>query len=225
MKKEKLTTALNGIDEKYVEKASSFRKKKLALPVTKWGALAASLAIVIAGTALILTGGAFLEIAVTTLVINLRYTLMSLSLSQKLDPAMPVWKRALIAFGNTDEIFAVAMQQKGPVTAIYFLGLMTLPYFGWAGGTLLGATAFGALPASAASALNIAIYGMFIAIVVPPMKTERPVVFTVCVAIVISCLFRMPALSQVSSGWVIIICAVVASSLAAWRYPVQEEDA
>ena len=71
-----------------------------------------------AGTALILTGGAFLEIAVTTLVINLRYTLMSLSLSQKLDPAMPVWKRALIAFGNTDEIFAVAMQQKGPVTAI-----------------------------------------------------------------------------------------------------------
>ncbi|MBR2636373.1 MAG: AzlC family ABC transporter permease [Oscillospiraceae bacterium] len=178
-----------------------------------------------AGTALILTGGAFLEIAVTTLVINLRYTLMSLSLSQKLDPAMPVWKRALIAFGNTDEIFAVAMQQKGPVTAIYFLGLMTLPYFGWAGGTLLGASAFGALPASAASALNIAIYGMFIAIVVPPMKTERPVVFTVCVAIVISCLFRMPGLSQVSSGWVIIICAVVASSLAAWRYPVKEEDA
>ena len=90
---------------------------------------------------------------------------------------------------------------------------------------ILGATAFGALPASAASALNIAIYGMFIAIVVPPMKTERPVVFTVCVAIVISCLFRMPALSQVSSGWVIIICAVVASSLAAWRYPVKEEDA
>ena len=178
-----------------------------------------------AGTAIILTGGAFLEIAMTTLIINLRYTLMSLSLSQKLDPAMPVWKRALIAFGNTDEIFAVAMQQQGPVTAIYFLGLMTLPYFGWAGGTLLGATAFGALPASLVSALNIAIYAMFIAIVIPPMKTGRPIVFTVCISITISCLFRfLPGLSKISSGWVIIICAVIASSLAAWRFPVKEED-
>lgn len=158
-----------------------------------------------AGTALILSGGAYLEIAVTTFVINLRYTLMGVSLSQKLEPSMPGWKRALLAFGNTDEIFAVAMQQKGLVSGRYLLGLIMLPYIGWASGTLLGATAFGALPASAASALNIAIYGMFVAILVPPMRRLRPVLFTVCVSAGISCIFRfVPALSGFSSGWVII---------------------
>lgn len=91
-----------------------------------------------AGTTLILSGGAYLEIAVTTFVINLRYTLMGVSLSQKLEPSMPGWKRALLAFGNTDEIFAVAMQQKGLVSGRYLLGLIMLPYIGWASGTLLG---------------------------------------------------------------------------------------
>ena len=91
-----------------------------------------------AGTALILSGGAYLEIAVTTFVINLRYTLMGVSLSQKLEPSMPGWKRALLTFGNTDEIFAVAMQQKGLVSGRYLLGLIMLPYIGWASGTLLG---------------------------------------------------------------------------------------
>ena len=146
-----------------------------------------------AGTALILSGGAYLEIAVTTFVINLRYTLMGVSLSQKLEPSMPGWKRALLAFGNTDEIFAVAMQQKGLVSGRYLLGLIMLPYIGWASGTLLGATAFGALPASAASALNIAIYGMFVAILVPPMRRLRPVLFTVCVSAGISWHFSVCA--------------------------------
>lgn len=85
-----------------------------------------------AGTALILSGGAYLEIAVTTFVINLRYTLMGVSLSQKLEPSMPGWKRALLAFGNTDEIFAVAMQQKGLVSGRYLLGLIMLPLY-WLG--------------------------------------------------------------------------------------------
>ncbi|MDD3192559.1 MAG: AzlC family ABC transporter permease [Oscillospiraceae bacterium] len=179
-----------------------------------------------AGTALVLSGGAYLEVAVTTLVINLRYMLMSLSLSQKLEPSMPRWERALLAFGNTDEIFAVAMQQKGYINGKYLLGLIVLPYVGWAAGTLLGATAFGALPASAVSALNIAIYGMFIAIVVPPMRKLRPVLFTVCISAFISCVFRfVPGLSRLSSGWVIIICAIAASALAAVRYPVDEEAA
>lgn len=177
-----------------------------------------------AGTALILAGAPYLEIAVTTLVINLRYTLMSLSLSQKLEPSMPRWERALLSFGNTDEIFAVAMQQNGYVNGAYLLGLITLPYAGWAAGTLLGAVAFGALPASLVSALNIAIYGMFIAILVPPMRKLRPVCVTVCLSAAISCLFRfMPGLSKLSSGWVIILCAVAASAWAAWRFPVSEE--
>ena len=90
------------------------------------------------GTTLILSDGAYLEIVVTTFVINLRYTLMGVSLSQKLEPSMPGWKRALLAFGNTDEIFAVAMQQKGLASGRYLLGLIMLPYIGWASGTLLG---------------------------------------------------------------------------------------
>ena len=128
-----------------------------------------------AGTALILSGGLLIEIAITTLVINLRYMLMSLSLSQKLDPAMPLWQRCLLAFGNTDEIFAVAMQQPGAVSARYLLGLITTPYLGWTAGTLLGATATGLLPAAMRSALGIAIYGMFIAIIIPPACRLRPV--------------------------------------------------
>ena len=100
--------------------------------------------------------------------------------------------------------------------ALYWLGV----------GDAVGATAFGALPASVASALNIAIYGMFVAILVPPMRRLRPVLFTVCVSAGISCIFRfVPALSGFSSGWVIIFCAVAASAWAAVRYPVGEEDA
>ena len=89
----------------------------------------------VAGTVLMVSGASLVEIAMTTLVINLRYTLMSLSLSQKLDPGVSVWKRLLLSFGITDEIFAVAMQQSGAVGAAYLAGLIFTPYLGWAGGT------------------------------------------------------------------------------------------
>lgn len=176
-----------------------------------------------AGTALILSGGLLVEIAVTTLVINLRYMLMSLSLSQKLDPAMPLWQRCLLAFGNTDEIFAVAMQQQGAVNARYLLGLITTPYFGWLAGTLLGATATGLLPPAIRSALGIAIYGMFIAIIIPPAKKLRPVALAVLLSAAGSCLLRyLPGLGGLSSGWSIILCALSVSAFCAIRFPVQE---
>src|SRR5512138_656281 len=107
-----------------------------------------------AGTALILSGGLYLEIAVTTFVINIRYMLMSLSLSQKVDDAMTNLERWVLSFGVTDEIFAVAMQQQGSVNARYLSGLIATPYFGWALGTLLGATATGLLPAGVRTALG-----------------------------------------------------------------------
>lgn len=177
-----------------------------------------------AGTALILSGGLLVEIAITTFVINLRYMLMSLSLSQKLDPAMPLWQRCLLAFGNTDEIFAVAMQQPGAVSALYLLGLITTPYLGWAAGTLFGATATGILPPAIRSALGIAIYGMFIAIIIPPACRLRPVAATAALSAVLSCLFRfLPGLKNISSGWVIIFCALAASVFGALRFPVEEE--
>lgn len=173
-----------------------------------------------AGTELILAQGLLMEVFVTTLVINLRYMLMSLSLTQKIDPRMPRWKRALLAFFNTDEIFAVAMQQQGKVNARYLLGLATLPYLGWSGGTLLGAVATGLLPDSVSSALGVAIYGMFIAIIVPPAKKDKAALLTILLAIVLSCLLR--AFTPLSSGWVIIICAVVAASVSALLFPIKE---
>ena len=176
-----------------------------------------------AGTELILAQGLLMEVFVTTLVINLRYMLMSFSLSQKLDPAIPRYKRALLAFFNTDEIFAVAMQQQGFVNTRYTLGLATLPYLGWAGGTLLGAIATGLLPDSVSNALGVAIYGMFIAIIVPPAKTYKPVLMTVGLAIALSCALRFA--TNLSSGWVIILCAVVAASATALLFPVKEADA
>ena len=175
-----------------------------------------------AGTELILAQGLLMEVFVTTLVINLRYMLMSLSLSQKLDPAMPRRHRALLAFFNTDEIFAVAMQQQGRVGTRYLLGLATLPYLGWSGGTLLGTLATGLLPESVSSALGVAIYGMFIAIIVPPARRDKAVLTCVSLAILLSCLLRF--LTPLSSGWIIILCALLAASVTALLFPIKNES-
>ena len=109
-----------------------------------------------AGTALIINGGSLFEIGLTTFVINIRYLLMSLSLSQRIDPALSIPKRLVMSFGVTDEIFGVSMQAKGQISAAYFIGLMTAPFWGWALGTLIGATAVSLLPDMVRSALGIA---------------------------------------------------------------------
>ncbi len=178
-----------------------------------------------AGTALIIGGGSLLEIGITTFVINIRYLLMSLSLSQRIDPALSIPKRLLMSFGVTDEIFGVSMQSRGQISAAYFFGLMTAPFWGWALGTLIGATAVSLLPAMVRSALGIAIYGMFLAVIIPPARTERALVWVIVIAAMISCIFYyLPVLQQLSSGWVIIICAVLASSFAAIKWPIKEEE-
>ena len=180
----------------------------------------------VAGTQLILAGGTYVEIAVTTFIINIRYMLMSLSLSQKVESRMTNLERWVLAFGITDEIFAVAIQQKEEVNAKYLSGLVITPYVGWALGTLLGATATGLLPDSLRNALGIAIYGMFIAIIIPPACKAKPIAMVVLLATVLSCCFKwLPILNQISSGWVIIICAVVVSAYAAARYPIYDEPA
>lgn len=112
-----------------------------------------------AGLSLMLSGGAYAEMALAQLVINLRYALMSVSLSQKLHKSVRLFDRFWIAFGNTDEIFAVASGQSASVGSRYMFGLIALPYIGWALGTFLGAAANSLLPESLRSALGIAIYG------------------------------------------------------------------
>lgn len=178
-----------------------------------------------AGLSLMLTGGGYFEMALTQLVINLRYALMSVSLSQKFHKSVSLLDRFLIAFGNTDEIFAVASGQKTDVGKKYMYGLILMPYLGWSLGTLLGAAASAVLPEAVRSALGIAIYGMFLAIFIPPMKKDKAVAVVVLTAAVLSCLFfYVPVLKSVSSGFVIIICAVVAATLGALIKPVSDKD-
>lgn len=178
-----------------------------------------------AGLDLIFAGGTFFEMALTQLIINLRYALMSVSLSQKFNKSINLLDRFIIAFGNTDEIFAVASGQKGEVGKKYMYGLILSPYIGWALGTLIGAAASSILPGSIRSALGIAIYGMFLAIFIPPMKHNRAVAIVVITAAVMSIAFKyIPYLNTVSSGFVIIICAVTAAAVGAVIRPIENND-
>ncbi len=173
---------------------------------------------------IIVSGGTLFELAASQLIINLRYALMSITLSQKLDSSVSLPSRFLIAFVNTDEVFAVAAS-KSKVGRSYMFGLILTPYIGWSIGTIVGAVAGNILPAILITALGIAIYGMFIAIVVPAAKENRHTLFCVIIAIIFSCLFRfLPLLSHVQAGFVIIICSVAASALAALLFPVKAEE-
>ncbi len=181
----------------------------------------------LAAVPIITTGGTLIELAMSQIIINLRYALMSVSVSQKLGKSVKTADRFLMSFSMTDEIFAVSYSNEGTIGKWYFYGLMTTPYIGWSGGTLLGACAGNILPEAVVSALGIAIYGMFIAIVMPKVKTERATAMCVATAVALSCVFYfVPALSVIPSGFVIIICAALASALFALVAPlnVSEED-
>lgn len=179
-----------------------------------------------AGTNMILAGASYLEIAITVLIINIRYMLMSLALSQKIDPRMQVGKRALVSFGVTDEVFALAATTTHPLTFSFLLGLIAGPFLGWTAGTALGAYAIGFLPLAAQNAMGIAIYGMFVAIVIPPAKKSRPILTVVLLAVVLSCILTYtPGLNLLSSGWAILIASFIAATVGALLFPIKEESA
>ncbi len=179
----------------------------------------------LAAVPIIATGGGLIELALTQFIINIRYSLMSVSLSQKLGKSVRLLDRFLIAFGNTDEVFAVASGKKGTVGKRYLYGLIMTPFLGWSLGTLLGAAAGNILPQIVISSLGVAIYGMFIAIVVPVIREEKSTALCVALAIALSCIFYyMPLLKGIPSGFVIIICSVVASAVFAYFAPVKQEE-
>lgn len=176
-----------------------------------------------AGIGLISAGAPYIEMVLTQLVINMRYALMSLSLSQKADTSFSLIHRLVISFGMTDEIFAVASGQKSEIGTKYMYGLITMPFAGWALGTWIGGAAASLLPEAVGSALNIAIYGMFIAIIVPPSKHSRPVLKVTLLSIAISFVLRYaPVLNRLSGGFAIIVCAVSASAAGALFFPVKD---
>ena len=179
----------------------------------------------LAGLQLVCGGAALVEMALTQLTINLRYALMSLSLSQKLDKSMTLVHRLLLSFCNTDEVFVMASQQPGKVGKAYLYGLTNGPFIGWTAGTIIGALAGGILPTSVTDALGLAIYGMFIAIILPPFRRSREVRVVIMIAVAMSCMFAfLPLFSFVSGGFSIILCAVVASALGAWLMPQPVKD-
>lgn len=176
-----------------------------------------------AGIGIMSHPGQYLAMLVSQLTINIRYSMMSVSLSQKVDRAFGRLTRWLLGFFITDEIFAVAASEK-ELTAPFFAGLAVIPYVGWASGTLIGALVGNILPERVMNALCIALYGMFIAIVVPKARTERPVLFVVISAMVLSCLFAWtPVLSNLSSGIAVSLCAILAAVIGAAVFPVKEE--
>lgn len=175
-----------------------------------------------AGIGIISAMGSLTEMAVTTFVINLRYMLMSLALTQKIQN-MPLGKRLITAFGITDEIFAVASTTTHKLTFSFMAGLISVPYLGWALGTALGAFINNLLPQILANAMGITLYAMFIAIIIPAAKRDRNIIFVLAVAILISCLlyFLVPV---ISSGWTVIIAAVAASALGACLFPRRDGE-
>lgn len=176
-----------------------------------------------AGLTLILASAGLWELILTQIVINSRYALMSLALSQRMGRSIGLAPRLLVAFFNTDEIFALAMARKEPLTTPYMLGLGTLPFLGWTGGTLFGAMAGSVLPGSIRTALGVMLYGMFIAIVVPPAKAHRNVLAAVAAALVLSS--AVYYLHLFSSGIAIVVCTVAAAGICAVLFPVEEDAA
>ncbi len=179
----------------------------------------------VAGLSILVSGGGAVEMILTQLVINLRYALMSLTLSQKLHASFRTHHRLIGAFGITDEVFALAAAFPGELRPSYLYGLITLPYLGWTGGTLLGAAMGNLLPRSVADALGIAIYGMFIAIVLPPAKKQRGIRAAALLSIALSCLFAyLPLFSFLTSGFSVVLCALGASLIAACFFPIPGEN-
>ena len=178
-----------------------------------------------AGLTLIVTLGTLWEMVMTQIVINSRYSLMSLALAQRMGERIGFFPRLFIAFFNTDEIFALAMARPEPLTVPFMMGLGTLPIAGWTSGTLMGALAGSVLPADIRAALGVMLYGMFIAIVIPPAKQEKPVFITVILALILSCLFAwLPVLQSVSAGISIVLCTVIAAAVCAALFPIAEEE-
>ncbi|MBQ1261519.1 MAG: AzlC family ABC transporter permease [Clostridia bacterium] len=178
----------------------------------------------VAGVTVMMAAGTILEMILTQLVINARYSLMGISLTQKLDSHSTTPRRLLMSFGITDEIFALAVSKPYPIGPSYFYGLMTAPYLGWTGGTLFGALAGQILPEDLRLAFGIMIFSMFIAIILPPMREERGVLLTVLLAAGLSCTVAfVPALDFISEGFSIILCAILAAAVMAACKPIPED--
>lgn len=180
-----------------------------------------------AAVPIIVLSGSLFELLSCQFIINLRYALMSVILSQKFDNSMNTIQRVLFGFAVTDEIFALAVNksEEGPVGKSYLYGLMPLPWIGWSLGTAIGGVAGDILPSIITSALGIAIYGFFISIVMPEAKKYKPIMIMCLVAIALSILFHFaPVLKDISEGFTVIICSILAAGIMTVLHPFKKEE-
>lgn len=179
----------------------------------------------LAGLTVIAAVGTVLEMILTQLVINARYFLMSLTLSQKLDDSFSLGHRLFLSAFVTDEIFAVAAAKPKTFGRKYFYGLVILPYCGWALGTLLGAAAGSILPVQLTNALGIALYAMFIAIIIPPSISVKGVLPAVIIAAGLSAaMYYVPVINALNEGFRYIISAVISAAVTALFFPVEIQN-
>ena len=178
-----------------------------------------------AGTSLIFAGAGYMEIAMTTLVINLRYMLMSLSLSQKIDKSVTLLERMIFGFVVTDETFVVGSLREGKLKTPYLMGLISLPIIGWNLGTAMGACVSSVLPTALQNAFGIALYGMFIALIVPTARESRNVLMIILMAVGMNCVLTyVPLFAFISSGFRIIISTIFGAGLGAYLFPKDYPD-
>ena len=178
----------------------------------------------VSALSVIARNGSFIELAVLQFIINLRYMLMSCALSQKLDPRVSTLSRMCISYGVTDEIFALSVLKKGRLYPMYSYGLIVVSVFGWVLGTVLGAIAGQLLPQRLISCLGLAIYGMFIAIIIPDTRKSRAVMGVVLSAMALSTVFTyVPFIADtISSGFRIIIITIAVAAAAAFIAPIND---
>lgn len=178
-----------------------------------------------AGTQVILTNGSYLQMILMTLIANARYMLMSASLSQKLSEDTSTPKRMLIGYSITDELFGIAINRKGYLNPFYFYGAMLVAVLPWSIGTSCGIIMGNILPTALVSALSVALYGMFLAIVIPVAKKDKTVLLLVIISYISSTLCTyLPIVKNVSSGTRIIVLTVVIAGIAAFVKPINEQE-
>lgn len=176
-----------------------------------------------AAISMIGSGAGFMEMIITTVVINMRYLLMSSALSQKVQQNRPFPHRIFMSYAVTDEIFGISMAVPGKLNPFYQYGAACVAAPGWVLGTFLGTVVGMILPAPVMSAMSVAIYGMFLAVVIPPARKDKIIAAVVVVSMAVSFLFQsIPGLKNISSGFQIILLTVLISAAAAVLFPVKE---
>ncbi len=175
------------------------------------------------GIQIIALSGTLIEMALVQLVINMRYSLMSLALSQKLDSTFTLKHRLFASYGITDEIFAVCSTKQGKLSPYYMYGIISVSTLGWTFGTFLGAVFGAILPPLLTSSLGILLYGMFLAIIVPPARKNHKILFVVGISAMFSsvCKYFLP---MISGGFAVIICSVLSAVLGALLFPINDTE-